>query len=182
MLQYILLDLCAAALLLAVWRLVGMLMLVRGSSMLSALHHGDLLAVSRLAYLRGAPQRGDIVICHYPRRWIHPRIHIPQNFVKRVIAVPGDTLCCEEGVLLLNGEPLEEPYLDPLYTCRRLFLTPRTLGPDQYFVMGDNRDNSSDSRRVGPLSRKAIIGKVTRVLLSPHAIKARRAATRQGGG
>ena len=92
---------------------------------------------------------------------------LPQAFVKRVIALPGDTLEWSEGVLLLNGEPLKEPYLDPA-RCRSLRTRPpRTLGPDEYYVLGDNRDASNDSRSVGPLRRRDIRGRVVAVLFRP---------------
>ena len=96
---------------------------------------------------------------------------LPQAFVKRVIGLPGDTIEIIEGVLHINGEPLDEPYLDPA-RCRFMDTRPpRTLGPDEYFVMGDNRDRSNDSRSVGPIRRRAIRGKVICVLFPFRRIR-----------
>lgn len=136
---------------------------VKGGSMRSTLENGEMLLVTKIDYLLGEPQRQDVVICHYPGRYLDKWKVIPQYFVKRLIGLPGDTVSIEEGVVYINGEPLEEPYLDPAHTRRKGSMEPRTLAENEYFVLGDNRDNSNDSRRIGPLSRKMIIGKVRRV-------------------
>lgn len=133
---------------------------VRGRSMLPTLHDRDWALVWRLPYLWGRPRRFDVVICHYPGRR-HPRLRfLPQSFVKRVIGLPGETVEVIEGVLHVDGRPVEEPFLDPQRTRFFRNRPPVTLGKDEYFVMGDNRDNSNDSRRVGPLKRRAIVGRV----------------------
>ena len=140
---------------------------IKGRSMLPTLHDRDFALVWRLPYLLRAPRRGEVVICHYPGRKMKRLPFLPQAFVKRVIALPGDTVEWQEGVLLLNGEPLKEPYLDPA-RCRSLRTRPpRTLGPDEYYVLGDNRDASNDSRSVGPLRRRDIRGRVVAVLFRP---------------
>ena len=137
---------------------------IKGRSMLPTLHDRDFALVWRLGYLLRMPRRGDVVICHYPGRKMKRLPLLPQAFVKRVIGLPGDTLEWVEGELLLNGEVLPEPYLDPA-RCRFLrSRLPVTLGPDEYFVLGDNRDSSNDSRSVGPLHRRAIRGRVVCVL------------------
>lgn len=133
---------------------------IRGSSMLSTLHNKDIALVWRVPYLFRKPRRGEVVICHYPGRRMKRLPFLPQAFVKRVIGLPGDTLEWQEGVLLLNGVPLEEPYLDPAHCRYARTRPPRPLGPDEYFVLGDNRDHSHDSRSVGPLHRRAIRGRV----------------------
>ena len=137
---------------------------LKGRSMLSTLHNRDIALVLRLPYLVRAPKRGEVVICHYPGRRMKRLPFLPQAFVKRVIGLPGDTLEWQEGVLLLNGEALSEPYLDPSHCRYARTRPPRTLGKDEYFVMGDNRDNSHDSRSIGPLRRSAIRGRVVCVL------------------
>lgn len=138
---------------------------IRGSSMLPTLHDRDFALVWRLPYLFRRPRRGEVVICHYPGRRMKRIPFLPQAFVKRVIGLPGDTVEWAEGVLLVNGVPLSEPYLDP-DRCRFLRTRPpRTLGPDEYYVLGDNRDRSNDSRSVGPIRRSAIRGRVVCVLL-----------------
>lgn len=137
---------------------------IQGGSMLPTLHNRDFALVWRLPYLFREPRRGDVVICHYPGRKMKRLPFLPQAFVKRVIGLPGDTLEWVEGELLLNGTPLAEPYLDPARCRFPRTQPPVTLGPDEYFVLGDNRDSSNDSRRVGPLSRRAIRGRVVCIL------------------
>lgn len=137
---------------------------VKGGSMRSTLQNGEVMLVTKGEYLFGAPKRHDVVICHYPGRYMDKWKLLKQYFVKRVIALPGETISMEEGVVHINGVPLEEPYLSEEHTRRKTSMEPVTLGEDEYFVMGDNRDNSNDSRRVGPLKRRAIIGHVRAVL------------------
>ncbi len=137
---------------------------IQGGSMLPTLRSRDFALVWRLPYQFREPRRGDVVICHYPGRKMKRLPFLPQAFVKRVIGLPGDTLEWLEGELLLNGEPLQEPYLDPSRCRFTRTRPPVTLGPDEYFVLGDNRDSSNDSRRVGPLRRSAIRGRVLCVL------------------
>ncbi len=137
---------------------------IQGRSMLPTLQNRDIALVWRLPYQFRKPKRGDVVICHYPGRKMKRLPFLSQAFAKRVIGLPSDTLEWVEGELLLNGEVLSEPYLDPA-RCRFLRSRPPvTLGPDEYFVLGDNRDSSNDSRSVGPLHRRAIRGRVACVL------------------
>ena len=89
---------------------------------------------------------------------------LPQAFVKRVIGLPGDTIEFIDGIVHINGEALDEPYLDPARCRIQRTRPPLVLGPDEYFVMGDNRDRSNDSRSVGPLRRSAIRGRVVCLL------------------
>ena len=138
---------------------------VRGSSMYTTLHNGDFGLVLRLPYLLGRPRRGDVVICHYPGRRMRRCKWLPQAFVKRVIGLPGETIEIIDGVVHIGGSPLEEPYLDPACCRCARSCPPRTLGEDEYYVMGDNRDHSNDSRYVGPIRRRAIRGRVACILL-----------------
>lgn len=133
---------------------------IKGRSMLPTLHDRDFALVWRLGYLLRMPRRGDVVICHYPGRKMKRIPFLPQSFVKRVIGLPGDTVEWLDGELLLNGAPLREPYLDPARCRFKRTRPPRTLGPDEYYVLGDNRDSSNDSRSVGPIRRRAISGRV----------------------
>lgn len=144
---------------------------VKGRSMLPTLENRQWLLVSRLDYRLGEPQRGDVVICHFPGRYMDKFKLFPQYFVKRLIALPGETIEVIDGVVHIDGSPLEETYLEPKRTRFRRNMPPRTLGDDEYYVMGDNRDNSNDSRRVGALKRKALIGKVQAVLFPFKAIR-----------
>ena len=144
---------------------------VKGNSMKPTLLSGEALFVSTLAYRTGDPERHDIVICHYPGRMMRQIPFIPQQFVKRVIGLPGETVELIEGVVYINGEPLDEPYLDPKRNKFKRSRDPITLGEDEYYVMGDNRDNSNDSRRIGPLKRTMIIGRVEAVILPFSGIR-----------
>lgn len=133
---------------------------IKGHSMMPTLRDGERALVWRLNYLFRAPRRQEVVICHYPGRRMKHCKWWPQAFVKRVIGLPGDTIEFADGVVCVNGEALDEPYLDPA-RCRFLRdRAPLTLDADEYFVMGDNRDRSNDSRAVGPIRRRDIRGKV----------------------
>ena len=106
----------------------------------------------------GNPQRFDVVICRYPGRG-------NTNFVKRVVGLPGDTVEVREGRLYVNGIPYEEPYVSDAYRGGRLnTFGPCTVPEGEYFVMGDHRNNSNDSRFVGTIPRSSIIGHVRCVL------------------
>lgn len=130
---------------------------VEGTSMLPRLHDGERIFVNKLIYYeeyRWAPkiERGDIVVFWYPE-------DPSKSYIKRVIGLPGDTVDIHEGVVRVNGRDLDEKYIDS-----RLNLTPKNqvavhVRPNYYFVMGDNRDNSSDSRIWGLVPKKYIYGK-----------------------
>ena len=141
---------------------------VRGNSMRSTLHNGNVMFVSILTYHIRRPKRQEIVICHYPNRRVKKLPFLKQQFVKRVIGLPGETIEIIEGVVHINGEPLAEPYLSPAHNHRLRSYPPVTLSDRQYFVIGDNRDNSNDSRAIGPLDESAIIGHVCFLL---HPLK-----------
>lgn len=121
---------------------------VDGFSMLPTLHDGEFVLVNRLAYRFDAPQRGDIVVFHYPP---DPR----QDLIKRVIGLPGDTVGIQSGMVRVNDEPLDEPYIaqSPLYSGT--WVVPE----GHLFVLGDNRNDSSDSHSWGMLPFKNIVGK-----------------------
>lgn len=144
---------------------------IKGSSMLPTLRNGNWAFVWRLPYLFGRPRRGDVVICHFPGRRLKRLPFLPQSFVKRVMGLPGETLEFVEGILYVDGQPLEEPFLSPAHTRYLRSRPPITLGPDEYYVLGDNRDASNDSRRVGPLKRRAIVGRVVCCLWPPRRIR-----------
>lgn len=131
---------------------------VDGQSMCDTLQNNEIMFVTKPEYLFGQPQRGDVVICKYPGR--------TENFVKRLMGVPGDTIEIKNNVVYRDGEVVDEPYLTPSRDDDGFDMDPITLGEDQYFVMGDNRDNSHDSRnyygygKPATLTRSQIIGHV----------------------
>lgn len=143
---------------------------VDGNSMCNTLMDKEIVLASKLAYLTGDVQRGDIVICRYPNRMegsfdLGAAISLDTYtlFVKRVVGMPGDTLKIQDGKLYVNGEMVEDPeFMGSVPSDFPLI----RLGRDQYFVVGDNRGTSHDSRAsdVGPISRNAIMGKVKCVL------------------
>ena len=131
---------------------------VDGQSMCDTLQNNEIMFVTKPEYLLGEPQCGDVVICKYPGR--------TENFVKRLMGVPGDTIEVRDNVVYRNGEALDEPYLTPDRNNDGFSMDPMTLGEGEYFVMGDNRDNSHDSRnyygygKPATLTRSQIIGHV----------------------
>jgi len=139
---------------------------VDGSSMADTLHNGEITFTFKTGYLFNDPQRQDVVICRYPNR--------KEYFVKRVMGVPGDTIAILGTTVYINGQPVEEPYLTAERNRYDHTMLPITLGENEYFVMGDNRDNSNDSRnltKVGPITRDMIVGHVACVLFPFDAIR-----------
>lgn len=141
----------AAVLALLIMTFVARAFTVDGPSMMPTLHDGEKLMVDKLTYRFRQPQRGEIVVFRYP---MNPREH----FIKRVIAVPGDWVETRDGRVYLNGTALDEPYLDAPTLHH---YGPVQVSPGHYFVMGDNRNNSEDSRdpRVGFVPRELIEGR-----------------------
>ena len=125
---------------------------VEGHSMSPTLENDDRLIVNKLIYRISVPQRDDIVMLYYP-------VNPDKSFVKRVIAKENDTVRIVDGKVYVNGEPREDVFVPPTYRSHEDFST-TTVKPGYYFVMGDHRNNSSDSREWGEVPRKYIIGKV----------------------
>ncbi|HEY7354994.1 MAG TPA: signal peptidase I [Ktedonobacterales bacterium] len=124
---------------------------VDGYSMLPTLQDQEYILVNRAAYLFHPPERGDIIIFAYP---LDPSL----DYVKRVVGIPGDRVqVSQAGIVSVNGVQIREPYVNDLTNPYEP--TDIKLGPDQYFVLGDNRGDSSDSRAWGPVPLKNIIGK-----------------------
>ncbi|HNS50426.1 MAG TPA: signal peptidase I [Anaerolineae bacterium] len=122
---------------------------VVGTSMVPTLADGQFLVVNKLGYRLHPPQRGDIIVFRDP-------FSSDRKLIKRVIGLPGDSVEIVGGQILINGQSLDEPYLaDPGDTTR----SATALAEEEYWVMGDNRDNSSDSRSWGTLVRARIVGK-----------------------
>jgi len=130
--------------------------LVEGNSMLPTLEPQERLIVGRIHYLIGQPQRGDVIVFQFPQ---DPE----RDFVKRVIGLPGETVTIEQGQVFIDGRPLPaETYV--VHADSRS-AGPVTLAAGEYWVMGDNRAGSSDSRSWGPLQKRLIIGKAWFVYL-----------------
>jgi signal peptidase I len=124
---------------------------VEGTSMLPRLGDQDRLFINKFVYHFAEIHRGDVVVFHYPRD--------PQkSYIKRVIAVPGDELRIDDGRTYINGRLLPEPYVPKRFHDSRS-QDVMVIQPDQYFVMGDHRSISSDSRDFGPVPRDLIYGK-----------------------
>ncbi|MGE5123553.1 MAG: signal peptidase I, partial [Acidobacteriaceae bacterium] len=132
---------------------------VESISMQPTLYPGDYVIVNKLAYrLSNTPNRGDVIVFRYPP---NPE-SIP--YIKRVIGLPGDQIHIANGKVYVNGQQLIEPYL-ALNTNRG---GDWSVPPDQLFVMGDNRNNSSDSRSWGYVPFENIIGRAELIYLPPQ--------------
>lgn len=146
------------AVLLGTWLIitfVGQRTSVSGSSMEPTLHNGDQLIMDKLTYHFSEPERFDIIV--FPFQYADDTY-----YVKRIIGLPGETVQIDpEGNIYINGELLEEDYGLETILSPGLAAEPVILGEDEYFVLGDNRNNSSDSRdpSVGNIHRSDIIGK-----------------------
>ena len=125
--------------------------IVEGVSMEPNFHSDEYIIVSRAGYLLGAPQRGDIVVFHFP---LDPE----QDYIKRVIGLPNQTVEIRDTRVYVNGTELDEPYINETCTPARCPDKTWQVGPTEYFVMGDNRNHSDDSRLFGPVDQRFIVG------------------------
>ena len=124
---------------------------VEGTSMLPRLEDRDRLFINKFVYHVSAIERGDVVVFHYPR---DPE----KSYIKRVIALPGDRLWIDHGQVWLNGKPLREGYVPEDYRDSRS-MGEIIVPAESFFMMGDHRSISSDSREFGPVERSLIYGK-----------------------
>ena len=125
---------------------------VEGQSMAPTLADQDRLIVNKLRYYFAAPQRGDIVMLYYP-------LDPDKSFVKRVIAEPGDTVRIVDGRVYVNDVALRDEFVPPEFRSHEDW-GPQVVPEAYYYVMGDHRNNSSDSRHWGSVPKKYITGKV----------------------
>lgn len=133
---------------------VGQRTQVSGQSMETTLSDGDQLIVDKISYRFRDPKRYDIVVFPY---------HYEKNtyYIKRIIGMPGETVQIVDGLVYINGQPLNEHYGNEIIENPGIVEEPITLGADEYFVMGDNRNNSQDSRNtnVGLIHRDELLGR-----------------------
>ncbi len=128
------------------------------SSMEPNFHDGDCIMVNKMSYRSSGPQRGEVIIFDPPFASLHP-------FIKRVIGLPGETVEIKDGKVFINGIPLEE---DEYIEAQPNYTMPATEVPEnEYFVLGDNRNNSTDSSKGWTVPRDNIIGKAWFVYWPP---------------
>src|ERR1700693_5675808 len=128
---------------------------VLGSSMYAPLHDNDLLVASKISYKLHQPQRGDIIV-------FKPPDEASRDFIKRIIGLPGERIHITNSVVFINGQVLHEPYLPERWTYNNNWPASgqdQLIPPNEYFVMGDNRNHSSDSRTFNFIELTSILGK-----------------------
>ena len=132
--------------------------IVVGSSMQPNFQEGQRLIISKIVYTFQEPGRGDVIVFHPPN-------NSREDYIKRVIALPHDIVGIEEGIVYVNGSPLDEPYIEdaPRYTLEEY-----EVPENNYFVLGDNRNHSNDSHNGWVLPRQNIIGKVWVAIWPPN--------------
>jgi len=126
---------------------------VEGTSMMPALTDQERIFINKFTYRFGSGniERGDLVVFWFP-------LDRTKSYIKRVIALPGDTVRIDNGTVYVNGTQLDEPYVPNEYRDRQSYSL-KTIEPDSYFVLGDHRSSSNDSRAWGTVERKYIYGK-----------------------
>lgn len=129
---------------------------VDGFSMEPTMQSGEFIVVNKLAYTFGQPELGDVIIFQYPR-------DPDQEYIKRVIGTPGDRVMVTDGQVFVNGEFIDEPYI----AAAPVYQSEWTVPDNSLFVLGDNRNNSSDSHTWGPVPMEYVIGKAFFVYWPP---------------
>jgi signal peptidase I len=124
---------------------------VEGTSMLPGLTNHERIFINKFVYRFEPVRRGDIVVFHFP-------LDPSKSYIKRVIGLPGETVQVRKGHVYIDGRELKEPYVPSGFLDDNSY-PPVTLAPDNYYVLGDHRDASNDSREWGPVARRYIYGK-----------------------
>lgn len=145
-----------AAIFFIIYLFVAQFHKVSGESMKPTFQDGDYIITEKISYRFGLPERGDKIVLKDPR-------NESRDFIKRILATPGDTVKIENNTVLINGTPFDENYL-PKGTLTKggSFLHEGSevkVGENQYYVFGDNREHSSDSREWGGITKEEIVGK-----------------------
>lgn len=139
--------------------------LIEGTSMEVTLHDKEFILVDRLSYRLHEPKRGDIIVFHPINSTVSDQKQL--SYIKRIIGLPGEKVTISDGNVYVNDRQLEEPYLKGIKTITEnptATSLETSLGPDEYYVMGDNRSNSTDSRIIGPIKIESFVGKAFIVL------------------
>lgn len=133
---------------------------VEGESMEPNFHNNQYIIIDKLSYKIRQPKRGEVVV-------LHPPVAPSDNYIKRIVGLPGEKIRFEDGDVFINEKKLDENYLgvenhktDEVNTKKEV-----ALGPDEYFVLGDNREHSSDSREWGVLKKAGIEGRTWFIIL-----------------
>jgi len=129
---------------------------IEGQSMEPNLHDGEYVLIDKISYLLHAPERGDVIVFVPPNN--------ERDYIKRVIGLPGDTVEIRSGQVYVNGVALDEPYLKNTINND---MPAHMVEEGRYFVMGDNRNNSSDSRSFGAIAPQSIVGRAWLVYWPP---------------
>ncbi len=131
---------------------------VEGSSMEPTLHNGEFVIVNKLAYRLGEPKHGDVIIFRHPQ-------NPDEEYIKRIIGLPGDRIRVINGEVYVNDERIDEPYIAAAPRYQSEWSVPE----DSLFVLGDNRNNSSDSHNWGPVPMENVIGRALFVYWPPES-------------
>ncbi len=129
---------------------------IEGQSMEPNLHDGEYVLIDKVSYMLHPPERGDVIVFVPPNN--------ERDYIKRVIGLPGDTVEIHGGQVYVNGVALDEPYL---HNKTNADMPSRVVEAGRYFVMGDNRNNSSDSRAFGAITPQSIVGRAWLVYWPP---------------
>lgn len=134
---------------------------VNGQSMVPTFESGEYVLTDKISYKIGVPQRGDVIVFHAPEAANCPK-GTGCDFIKRILGLPGDIIEVKDDAIWVNGTKANEPYIpDSFETLPGAYTKGRAvqLGPNEYFVAGDNRPYSSDSRAWGPITYNEIVGR-----------------------